>query len=553
MMYKWLYLFLSVFFLSCSMNIDEFDESHYRNLSNLHFENQKGNTQFFEDEHLIKVSFPEADSKVEYDYLVIDSLDISAFSNLYLVETKIKTLPEDSLGWDSLSREVSLDSDRLKISSKIMLPVSREFWIAVVAENGSRSLWKVQVKIDGEVLSSSSTSLSSSSSAKVNSSSSSKQGSSSSAVSSSSSAKDESSSSSAQTGSSSSTKQEDSSSSVEVGDPQILSMVIGGENAVIDQESGRITVQNLPFLSDLKALTISECVFSEGSSSADINENDLFDLSRGLSVTVENESGKTKEYTIKAGYQYANSNFNSWADDYALEGTYWDNGNNDFGEITEKYTNNETVGVKMESKKLGFIVTKFASGNLFTGVFNPKGVSAINMTGYDNGNELIDFGMPFTGRPEYIEVDFTYSGNGDSCDIYIVLENRTLIENQGMNQYRSSSDVNTLVASAWYRATADDDFSDPDVVSITTNDLGFKTLRMKLQYGTPLDGSPIYGSEIFSDQLLNSKGIDNHLVQGTGEEDVTHIRMAMASSAKGDIYKGTVGATLIVDDLRLIY
>jgi hypothetical protein len=530
MMYKWLYLFLSVFFLSCSMNIDEFDESHYRNLSNLHFENQKGNTQFFEDEHLIKVSFPEADSKVEYDYLVIDSIDISAFSNLYLVETKIKTLPEDSLGWDSLSREVSLDSDRLKISSKIMLPVSREFWIAVVAENGSRSLWKVQVKIDGEVLSSSSTSLSSSSSVK-----------------------DESSSSSAQTGSSSSTKQEDSSSSVEVGDPQILSMVIGGENAVIDQESGRITVQNLPFLSDLKALTISECVFSEGSSSADINENDLFDLSRGLSVTVENESGKTKEYTIKAGYQYANSNFNSWADDYALEGTYWDNGNNDFGDITEKYTSNETVGVKMESKKLGFIVTKFASGNLFTGVFNPKGVSAINMTGYDNGNELIDFGMPFTGRPEYIEVDFTYSGDGDSCDIYIVLENRTLTENQGMNQYRSSSDVNTLVASAWYRATTDEDLSDPDVDSITTNESGFKTLRMKLQYGTPLEGSPIYDTVIFSDQLQNGKGIDNHLVQGTGEEDVTHIRMAMASSAKGDVYKGTVGATLIVDALRLIY
>ncbi|HOG69477.1 MAG TPA: PCMD domain-containing protein, partial [Fibrobacteraceae bacterium] len=180
-------------------------------------------------------------------------------------------------------------------------------------------------------------------------------------------------------------------------------------------------------------------------------------------------------------------------------------------------------------------------------------VSALNMTGYDNGNELIDFGMSFTGRPEYIEVDFTYSGGGDSCDIYIVLENRTLTENQGMNQYRSSSDVNTLVASAWYRATTDEDLSDPDVDSITTNESGFKTLRMKLQYGTPLEGSPIYDTVIFSDQLQNGKGIDNHLVQGTGEEDVTHIRMAMASSAKGDVYKGTVGATLIVDDLRLIY
>ena len=59
---------------------------------------------------------------------------------------------------------------------------------------------------------------------------------------------------------------------------------------------------------------------------------------------------RQKNTRLKQGYQYANSNFNSWADDYALEGTYWDNGNNDFGEITEKYTNNETVGVKMESK-----------------------------------------------------------------------------------------------------------------------------------------------------------------------------------------------------------
>ena len=158
-----------------------------------------------------------------------------------------------------------------------------------------------------------------------------------------------------------------------------------------------------------------------------------------------------------------------------------------------------------------------------------------------------------TGRPEYIEVDFTYNGGGDSCDIYIVLENRSLVDNNGMNQYRSSSDVNKLVASAWYRSTTDSDESLPDVVSITTNESGFKTLRMKLQYGVPLEGSPIYDTVIFSDQLLNSKGIDNHVVQGTGEEDVTHIRMAMASSAKGDVYKGTVGATLIVDALRLIY
>lgn len=541
--FKWFFLLINAFILSCSMHFDEFDKSNYLSLSTMNFENQKGSTQIYEEEHLIKVSFPEAESTEDYDYIVIDSLEMSAFANLYLVETKIKTLPEDSIGWDSLALEVDLASQPLTISSKITLPASREFWIAAVAENGDRHLWKIQVKIDGEVVPVSS------SSSSPKSSSSNKDGSSSSVSSSSSSAK----SSSSSVGGSSSSNEGESSSSIESTEPRILSMKIDDVDATIDDELGQITVQSLPFFTDLTSVSITECNFSEGSSSPEINLENTYDLSRGYSVSVENGAGQTKNYKIKAGYQYPFSDFNSWADGYTLEGTNWDNGNNDFGEITEKYTSNETVGVKMESKKLGFIVTKFASGNLFTGVFNPKGVSAINMTGYDNGNELIDFGMPFTGRPEYIEVDFTYSGDGDSCDIYIVLENRTLVENQGMNQYRGSSDVNTLVASAWYRATTDEDLSDPDVVSITTNDLGFKTLRMKLQYGVPLEGSPIYDTVIFSDQLQNSKGIDNHLVQGTGEEDVTHIRMAMASSAKGDVYKGTVGATLIVDALRLIY
>ena len=541
--FKWFFLLINAFILSCSMHFDEFDKSNYLSLSTLNFENQKGSTQIYEEEHLIKVSFPEAESTEDYDYIVIDSLEMSAFANLYLVETKIKTLPEDSIGWDSLALEVDLASQPLTISSKITLPASREFWIAAVAENGDRHLWKIQVKIDGEVVPVSS------SSSSPKSSSSNKDGSSSSVSSSSSSAK----SSSSSVGGSSSSNEGESSSSIESTEPRILSMKIDDVDASIDDELGQITVQSLPFFTDLTSVSITECNFSEGSSSPEINLENTYDLSRGYSVSVENGAGQTKNYRIKAGYQYPFSDFNSWADDYALEGTYWDNGNNDFGEITEKYTSNETVGVKMESKKLGFIVTKFASGNLFTGVFNPKGVSALNMTGYDNGNELIDFGMPFTGRPEYIEVDFTYSGDGDSCDIYIVLENRTLVENQGMNQYRGSSDVNTLVASAWYRSTTDSDESLPDVVSITTNESGFKTLRMKLQYGTPLEGSPIYDTVIFSDQLQNSKGIDNHLVQGTGEEDVTHIRMAMASSAKGDVYKGTVGATLIVDALRLIY
>lgn len=538
--FKYLILLLNAFILSCSMNFDEFEKSGYHNLNSIRFENQKNATQFYPKEHLIKISFPKEESNGEYDYLYIDSLDLSPFSNLFLVETKIKSFPEDSIGWDSLALNVELSSQALKLSSKITLPSSREFGVAVVAENGERFLWIIQVKIEGETQSSSSSQQNSSSSSVTSSSSSSKEN-----TTSSSSQDDE--------NLSSSSEQDKSSSSISDGDVKIISMSIAGVEASIDDELSQITVHTLPFLTDLTSLAITECVFSEGASSPDIKEGDTYDFSRNYSIDVENESGDTRTYTIKAGYQYPNSDFDTWKDDEYLEGSDWDNGNNDFGSITTKYVDNSLVGVKMESKKLGFIVTKFASGNLFTGVFNPKGVSAINMTSYGNGNELIDFGMPFTGRPEYIEVDFTYNGQGDSCDIYIVLENRMLTENQGMNQYRGSSDVNTLVASAWYRATTDDDSSDPDVVSITTNDLGYKTLRMKLQYGTPLDGSPIFNSKIFTSELENSDGVDNHVIQGTGDEDVTHIRMAMASSAKGDIYKGTVGAILIVDAIRLFY
>jgi hypothetical protein len=51
----------------------------------------------------------------------------------------------------------------------------------------------------------------------------------------------------------------------------------------------------------------------------------------------------------------------------------------------------------------------------------------------------------------------------------------------------------------------------------------------------------------------NKAAINNGLVQGTGEEPVTHIRVVFASSADGNHYKGVSGATLIVDDLKLIY
>jgi hypothetical protein len=78
---------------------------------------------------------------------------------------------------------------------------------------------------------------------------------------------------------------------------------------------------------------------------------------------------------------------------------------------------------------------------------------------------------------------------------------------------------------------------------------------LKLKYGEPLEGSPIENSSTFDTKLKSSNkaAINNGLVQGTGEEPVPHIRVLFAPSADGNHYKGVSGATLIVDEMKLIY
>ena len=118
--------------------------------------------------------------------------------------------------------------------------------------------------------------------------------------------------------------------------------------------------------------------------------------------------------------------------------------------------------------------------------------------------------------------------------------------------------MNTLVASAWYRSTTDDNTGreNPDVVYVSDKDAnGMRTIRLKFAYGAPLEGSPIEKSSTFATSLRSSQksAIDNSLVKGDGTDAVTHIRIVMASSAAGNFYEGIDGALLIVDEMRLIY
>jgi hypothetical protein len=575
---KWLLAaFLCAALFGCTADYDTFGQSDYRVFNEIAFEEGESGAMLYADEHKIVVSLDEIPDSLEtWDSATISLLDISSMATLHLVDGKFKEFPSDSAALDSLAQELSYAKDRLHEGDKVRIPSSGTVYLMLVSESGIPSLWQVVFEIPEKKVKSSSSNKESGDTDAKSSSSSAKEGSSSSKTGDSSSGKSDASSSSKEpAGSSSSVKgdgsassgdgnssaggdEPESSSSVAVpaNAPKLLRLIAGaGEvEAEIDQDAGTVFLNmNYAIDLDLRDLEIKGLELSDGAT-ASVKVGESYNFARGLKVTLEND-GVERTYTVKAGYQYPGSDFNTWVkDDFNnmndIDG--WDNGNNSYAK--ELTTNAEGKSViKMESQTA---VIKFASGNMLVAYFNPKGVSAISMAGYEDGNELIDFGRPFYGRPKYVEFDVKYDGKKDSCDLYVILENRSRTSNEGKNQYRTSSDVNTMVASAWYRATTVESEDDPDVVSITDAEReGYKTIRLAFKYGIPYDSSPIYNSSVLTKGLKNKSGIDNHLdpTDSPDDFDVTHIRVVMASSALGNLYKGSVGATLWADEMRLIY
>ena len=565
----------------CSADYDTLGVSDYRNLEEISFAEQDGSSMVYSAEHSMEFDFVAPPESLEtWDSLTVENIDLSHFASLYLVDDKIKEFPEDSLELDSLAEKVSYSKSALKPGDKIRVPSSHVVYVVVVSESGKKSIWKLILNVpESEKSSSSVKNATSSSSAKKTSSSSAKKATSSSSAksaTSSSSAKPADSSSSAgnssgkssssSLGSSSSKdgKPVESSSSVanellgssdsvsESPAPRILSLSIAGKSAEFDEDRKTFHVDDLDFRTDLTSLELSEMELSEGAT-ANVEVGDSYDFGSGIQVTVTNANDESETYTVKAGYQLPGSNFNSWKGDDVTPDSIWGNANTILT-TTEKITSGSMIGAKIQTSSA---LTKTASGSLYTAVFNPKGVGTLSMASsstWPDGNELLDFGKPFNARPEFMEVKFSYEGKGDSCDIYILLENRT----GDKNVNRKSSDVNKLVASAWFRSTKADNSGreNPDVVSVSAPDEnGMRTLRLKLQYGEPLAGSPIENSSTFNTKLesSNESAINNGLVQGLGDEPVTHIRVVFASSADGNHYKGTKGAILVIDEMKLIY
>lgn len=309
-------------------------------------------------------------------------------------------------------------------------------------------------------------------------------------------------------------------------------------NTVIREDSLLIRIEVAP-TADLKALFPDSV---ELSSYARISPavRQVQDFSKPVQYTVTAENGTTAVYTVyvtkgSVTPQLDNAGFDSWytpaGKNYQEPGTdeattIWASGN--AGVVTLGQANVQPVDIQGQDKGAelitrdlgslaGLVGQRIAAGSIFTGKFVLDVSNPLNST---------RFGVPFIGKPKSFTVSYRYApglpyrnGTGqtlnkqDSCDIYLLLENRT-----GSTVKR--------IATGWFRSgQAQANFTD-----ITVN----------LTYGQLPPGSPAY--------MFPANG-----QFGAAGEDVTHISFIASSSAYGANFEGGTNSTLVINDLRLVY
>jgi hypothetical protein len=263
------------------------------------------------------------------------------------------------------------------------------------------------------------------------------------------------------------------------------------------------------------------------------------DFSNPQTYTVYAEDGSSATYAImvkreSSQPQLENSGFDAWytppGKSYQEPGsgpsTIWASGN--AGVVTISTANVLPADISASDKaamlitrdlgSLGQLVgQRMGAGSLFTGRFELDIANPLNST---------KFGIAFSARPVSFTLQYTYQPGtpyrnnrgtvltkNDSCDIYLLLENR------------SQPDIKRI-ATGWFR-------SDESVGS-------FREITVPLQYGALPANAPAYSKPA------------NGLF-GNASDPVTHLTFVAASSASGALFEGGVNSTLVINNLRLNY
>lgn len=314
-------------------------------------------------------------------------------------------------------------------------------------------------------------------------------------------------------------------------------------NAVIDTEAMRVTVE-IPAGVDLTDVLIESLQVSSFAN-ANVQVGDKLDLSELALIVVTSEDGNDHLWEIEAFVasetpQLSNGNLNLWYrtnSDYYEPGeradnTIWGTGNQGTQILNKLATTPEDLGGdnlagRLETIYLGPLSAAFgapiAAGSLYTGVFNPDNLAPTDP------EAAIEFGTPFTGRPEKLRFAYSYvpgeenedsNGNpidySDACDIYAYLEIRL-----GGKTER--------LATAWFRS------------DITQSDL--TTAEVEFVYGALDNSYPDYmhyeGDYVSADSAVFVLP--------------THITFVASSSFDGANFAGAIGSLLIIDDVEMVY
>lgn len=263
------------------------------------------------------------------------------------------------------------------------------------------------------------------------------------------------------------------------------------------------------------------------------------DFSKPVQYTVTAENGTKAIYTVivskeSATPQLENAGLDDWytpaGKNYQEPGkdesTIWATGNAGVVTLGEANIKPFTIqgtdlGAEMITRDLGTLAQlvgqRMAAGSIFTGKFILDIANPLNST---------KFGVPFTGRPVSFTISYKYlpgtpyrNGQGqtlaksDSCDIYLLLENR------------NNSQVKR-VATGWFR-----DGKQQDV---------FKDITINLTYGPLPASNPVY--------MFPANGSF-----GAANDDVTHLTLVAASSAYGAFFEGGTSSNLVINNVRLNY
>ena len=320
---------------------------------------------------------------------------------------------------------------------------------------------------------------------------------------------------------------------------KILEFTLEGQvgNTQIDQDSGliRLMIGSGQDITSLRPVSVVLSTFA--SLTPDVTS--ALDFSSPLFYTVTAENGSTSTYTVTVTQegsmpQLENSGFDDWyttPKGYQEPGkdinSIWASGNagtTTLGDpnVNPIQINGSDFAAMLVTQDMGSLAgllgQRMAAGSMFTGKFQLDLANPLNSA---------KFGIGFSARPKSIEVDYAYSPgtpylnkNGqpqaklDSCDIYVILENR------------DGADIKRI-ATAWFRSGE---------VSIDS----FTTLSIPLTYGT-------LGNEVPSYQKPANG------VYGNANEAITHISVVFSSSHNGALLEGGTNSTLVVNNFRLLY